>query len=166
MPTVTSKNKAEHDREFMEKRGQISKSRSQAKKGGEIAESNQYHYKGGQFLPTTEAEPGKWKIGKKWVTAGKEMVEPGKWEHQPTPFSRAILGAVGAYGQHDKEGKLSLRKDVNYSGEPITSETKMRLGIKGKLGKHEHSLGQLVDEYNKGNRWVHLEFDEPTLTTK
>lgn len=160
---VTSENREKYIEEKLEKK----KTRTQAKKGGEVAESNQYHYKGGQFLPTTEAEPGKWKVGKKWVHAGKELVEPGKFEHQPTPFSRAILGAVGAYGQHDKEGKMSLRKGVYANtGEPITPESKIRLGVKGKVGKHEHSFGQLVDEYNKGNRWVHLEFDEPTLTTK
>lgn len=157
---VTSENREKYNQEKMEKRS------GRAKKGGEIAESNQYHYKGGQFLPTTEAEPGKWRIGKKWVNAGKEMVEPGKYEHQPTPFSRGILGALGAYALHDK-GKISLRKGIyGNKGEPINEETKLRLGIKGKQGKHEHSLGQLVDEYNKGNRWVHLEFDEPTLTTK
>jgi hypothetical protein len=62
---------------------------------------------------------------------------------------------------------MKLREGIlDNSGEPITKDTKTRLGIKGQLGKHEHSYGQLVDEYNKGNRWVHLEFDEPTLTTK
>ena len=159
---VTSENR----NEYINKKLQNKSSRSQAKKGGEIAESNQYHYKGGQFLPSTSAEPGKWKLGKKWVHAGKEMIEPGKYEHQPTPFSRSILGALGAYAYNDN-GKISLRKGVyDHRGEPITGETKTRLGIKGIQGKHEHSYGQLVDEYNKGNRWVHLEFDEPTLTTK
>ena len=167
MATVTSENKAEHDREFMEKRGQIPKTRSQAKKGGEIAESNQYHYKGGQFLPTTEAEPGKWRVGKKWINAGRELVEPGKYDAQPTPFSRAIHGAIHGYTEKDKDGKIKMREGIkDYQGNPITKDTKIRLGVKGKMGKHEHSYGQLIDEYNKGNRWVHVEFDEPTLTTK
>jgi hypothetical protein len=167
MPTVTSENKAEHDREFMEKRGQIPKSRSQAKKGGELAESNQYHYKGGQFLPSTTAEPGKWKVGGKWVTSGKELTEPGKMEHQPTPFSRSIFSQIHGISEQDKDKKLKLREGIyTHSGEPLTHETKTRLGVKGKLGKKEHSYGQLVDEYNKGNRWIHVEFDEPTLTTK
>lgn len=167
MPTVTSENKAQFDREFMEKRGQIPKSRSQAKKGGEIAESNQYRYKGGQFLPSTAAEPGKWKVGGKWVTSGKELSEPGKFEHQPTPFSRSIYGVIRDYVTHDeKEKKIKLREGIKNNNEEITNETKTRLGVKGKLSKNEHSYGQLIDEYNKGNRWVHLEFDEPTLTTK
>lgn len=158
---VTSENREEYINKKL--------ARSQAKKGGEVAESNQYHYKGGQFLPSTAAEPGKWKIGKKWIHSGKELVEPGVYEHQPTPFSRAILGAVGHYGTHEN-GKLKLRNDV-YVGEgsnreKLSPETTTRLGIKGKLSKNEHTYGQLVNEYNKGNRWVHLEFDEPTLTTK
>lgn len=160
---VTSENRDE----YMAKKLAEKKSRSQAKKGGEIAESNQYHYKGGQFLPTTEAEPGKWKIGKKWVNAGRELIEPGKYDTQPTPFSRAILGAIHGYTGRDEKGKLKLLEGIKgHGGEPITHETKTRLGIKGKLGKHEHTYGELINEYNKGNRWVHLEFDEPTLTTK
>lgn len=160
---VTSENREKYIEEKLEKK----KIRSQAKKGGEIAESNQYHYKGGQFLPTTEAEPGKWKIGKKWVNAGRELVEPGKYDTQPTPFSRAILGAIQSYIERDKNGKLKLREGIrDGQGNPVTKDTKTQLGIKGKLDKHEHTYGQLVDEYNKGNRWVHLEFDEPTLTTK
>lgn len=160
---VTSENREE----YINKKLDQKKGRSQAKKGGEIAESNQYHYKGGQFLPTTEAEPGKWKVGKKWVHAGKELVEPGKYDTQPTPFSRAILGAIHGVTERDEKGMMKLREGItSHDGEPITKDTKTRLGIKGKMGKHEHTYGQLVDEYNKGNRWVHLEFDEPTLTTK
>jgi hypothetical protein len=159
---VTSENREQYINEKLEKK----KGRSQAKKGGEVAESNKYHYKGGQFLPSTQAEPGKWKVGKKWVTSGKELVEPGKFEHQPTPFSRSIFENIRDYTEHGEDKKLKLREGIKAYGEPITHETKTRFGVRGIQGKHEHSYGQLIDEYNKGNRWVHVEFDEPTLTNK
>jgi hypothetical protein len=160
---VTSENKAEYDAKKMAQKS----GRSQAQKGGETADSNQYHYKGGQFLPSTSAEPGKWKIGKKWVSSGKELTEPGKLEHQPTPFSRSIFSSIHGLSERDKDKNLKLRDEIySHTGEPITNESKIRLGVKGQLGKHEHSYGQLLDEYNKGNRWVHVEFNEPTMTTK
>ena len=59
---VTSENREKYIEEKMEKKS------GRAKKGGETAKSNQYHYKGGQFLPTTSAEPGKWKVGGKFTT--------------------------------------------------------------------------------------------------
>jgi hypothetical protein len=158
---VTSENRAKYIEEKLEKKS------GRAKKGGEVAESNQYRYKGGQFLPTTSAEPGKWKVGGKWVTSGKELSEPGKLEHSPTPFSRSIYSSIRDHVIHDdKAKKLSLREGIKDRGEPITHETKTRLGVKGKLSNKEHSYKELIDEYNKGNRWVHLDFDEPTLTTK
>ena len=160
---VTSENRDE----YMAKKLEQKKSRSQAKKGGETAESNQYFYKGGQFLPSTEAEPGRWKVGKKWVHAGKEMTEPGKYEHQPTPFSRAILGLVHGWAERDKDNNLKLREGISdHTGKPVTHDTEIRPGVKGVMGKHTHKVGHLIDEYKKGNRWVHVEFDEPTLTTK
>ena len=162
MPLVTSENREEFNANEMAKKS----GKSRAKVGGEIAESNQYHYKGGQFLPSTQAEPGKWKIGNKWVTSGKELSEPGKLEHQPTPFSKSIYSSIRDYVLHgEKEKKIKLRENIKDSrGEPITEESKTRLGIKGRLSKDEHSYKNLIDEYNKGNRWVHLKFDEPTLT--
>ena len=160
---VTSENKADYDAKKMDKQS----GRSKAAKGGEIAESNKYYYKGGQFLPSTEAEPGKWKIGNKWVSSGKEQTEPGKFEHQPTPFSRSIHSLIHGYAEQDKDKKIKLREGTfSHSGEPITSETTIKPGVKGRIGKNEHSFGNLIDQYNKGNRWVHVEFDEPTLTTK
>ena len=156
---VTSENRDQYIQDKLDQK------KGRAKKGGEVAESNQYHYKGGQFLPTTSAEPGKWKIGNKWVTSGKELSEPGKFEHSPTPFSKSIFSAIRDYVIHnDEDKKLSLREGIKDRGEPITHETKTRLGVKGKLSNKEHTFGQLIDEYNKGNRWVHLDFDEPTLT--
>ena len=98
---------------------------------------------------------------------GKELTEPGKLEHQPTPFSRSIFSSIHGVSEKDKDKNLKLRDEIySHTGEPITNESKIRLGVKGQLGKHEHSYGQLLDEYNKGNRWVHVEFNEPTMTTK
>jgi hypothetical protein len=158
---VTSENREKYIEEKMEKKS------GRAKKGGELAESNQYHYKGGQFLPTTSAEPGKWKVGNKWVKSGKELTEPGKIEHSPTPFSRAIFPLL-RHEVHHEGGKFTkVRENIrHHDGEPVTEESKIRLRIGENLNKHEHSYKELMDEYNKGNRWVHLEFDEPTLTSK
>lgn len=143
--------------------------KTQAKIGGEIAESNGYFYKGGQFLPSTEAEPGKWKIGKKIVTTGKEFVAPGEMATQPTPFSRSIYQAAlgrGDFVTQTPEG-LKVREGVKTSlGEPVTPEMKIRLGVKGVLGKEELTLQEFVDAYNNGQRWFDVQPDAPTIKTK
>jgi hypothetical protein len=145
--------------------GVMSNVRSQSKKGGEIAESNGYFYKGGQFLPSTEAEPGKWKIGKKWVTSGSELVEPGVIEKQPTPFSRSIFQMINQLLEKTDNG-FKFRNDVRFTdGSPFSTESTIRPGVKGIVGTDEYTYQQLLDQYNAGNRWVNLNFDEPTLRT-
>jgi hypothetical protein len=137
--------------------------KSRAAAGGQKG-VNGYHYKGGQFLPSTMAEPGKWKVGKKWVTSGRELVEPGVYGYQPTPFSRSIFSMVNGYSIA-KDGKLTLRDGIrDYSGEPITIETKIRPGVKGVLGKEELSYGELIDAYNNGQRWFDVQPDAETMT--
>ena len=158
---VTSENREKYIEEKMEKKS------GRAKKGGEIAESNQYKYKGGQFLPTTSAEPGKWKVGNKWVRSNKELSEPGKIENSPTPFSKAIFPALREYFNQEDGKFTKVREGIrDYEGKPITEETKIRFRIGQNENKREHTYKELMDEYNKGNRWVHLDFDEPTLTKK
>ena len=143
--------------------------RVQAKAGGEVAESNGYFYKGGQFLPSTEAEPGRWKIGKKVVTTKQEVIAPGEMAVQPTPFSRSIYQA--ALGQGDWVTKtpegLKVRENIKTStGEPITPDMKIRLGVKGVLGKEELTLQEFVDAYNKGQRWFDVQPDAPVVRSK
>ena len=148
-------------------RQRIFDSAGRAKIGGQDG-INGWFYKGGQFLPSTMAEPGSWRVGKKWVKTGKELVEPGKFEVQPTPLSRSILVlmAPGAMTVIGRDGKASLNPGANgdgirdHNGQPITEETKIRPGVKGIVGKHEYSLGDLISQYNKGARWV--EVDPPT----
>lgn len=129
--------------------------KAHAKVGGETG-INGYHYKGGQFLPSTQAEPGKWKIGKKWVSSGKELIAPGQLAHQPTPFSRSLftLAGVGYFSRMGDDGKLSIAAGVrDHSGEPITAETKITPGVKGVLGKESLTLGEIVGAWNAGQRW-------------
>src|SRR5215471_17267139 len=44
------------------KSGEFTKGAGRARRGGEVAVSNKAFYKGGQFLPSTEAPPGTYKI--------------------------------------------------------------------------------------------------------
>jgi len=140
--------------------------------GGQIG-VNGYFYKGGQFLPNTMAEPGKWKLGKKWVFSGRELVGPGEWGFQPTPFSRSIftLLAVGAYTRLNDDGTISLNKRsdgepiFDNQGKPITLETRFRPGVKGVLSIEDFTLGELIDMYEKGACWIDVKPDAETITT-
>ncbi len=143
------------------------KLRTQAVAGGEIAEANGYFYKGGQFLPTTEAEPGKWKIGKKWVTSGKELIEPGVTANQPTPFSRSIFSMISQLLEKSPSGNFQWRPNVRFGdGSAFSPNATMRPGVKGVLGKEEISFQELLDAYNNGQRWFDVAPEASTLTTK
>ncbi len=141
---------------------------SRAKVGGEIG-VNGFCYKGGQFLPSTQAEPGRWKIGKKWVVSGRELTEPGKWEYQPTPFSRSILVlcSLGAYTNLGDDGRLKVRDGGRAGdGTPVSSEMQIRPGVKGYLGEQTYTLQELIDLYHRGARWIDVNPQTDTLTTK
>jgi N12 class adenine-specific DNA methylase/predicted RNA methylase len=137
---------------------------SHASVGGENG-VNGYFYKGGQFLPSTIAEPGRWKVGTKWISSGKELVEPGVIAAQPTPFSRSIMAMIHGWCLIE-DGRLALRQGVNDNGIPITLETLMRPGVKGVLGREELSLGELIDAYNSGQRWFDVQPDAVVITTE
>lgn len=138
-----------------------------AKAGGEVAASNGYFYKGGQFLPTTEAEPGKWKIGKKTVITGKELIAPGEFAVQPTPFSRSIYQAALRDVTEPTPQGLVFRPGIkDYRGDEITPETGIRIGVKGVLGKEELSIKELIDAYNSGQRWYDVDPDAPVKRSK
>lgn len=128
---------------------------------------NGYAYKGGQFLPSTMAEPGKWKVGKKWITSRNEEIEPGVIAAQPTPFSRSIFQMIHGLCQSEENGQIALRDGIkDYQGEAITLDTLIRPGVKGVLGKEELSLGELVDAYNAGQRWFDVQPDALTITNQ
>jgi len=172
---VTSENRAE----YMAKKLNIDDeetSKGRAKKGGEEAKSNGYFYKGGQFLPNTTAEPGKWKVGKKWVKSSNELIEPGVRAHGPTPFSRSIYGPMREFVEHPnndfkkvklKEGMKTLEtKDGFQSYIPVTHETTWT----PRLADYEHhtpiTIGALIEAYNKGNRWFDVKPNAETITTE
>lgn len=149
--------------------GSVSKA-GRAIAGGQVADANGFFYKGGQFLPSTAAEPGKWKVEGKWVKSGSREIEPGKWEHQPTPFSTPILQLVspGYFSIRDKvTGKLAVNAGLrNYDGSPVTPDMKVQPGVKGLLGKESYTLQELIDMYNNGMRWLDVNPDAVTRTTK
>jgi hypothetical protein len=141
-------------------------SNGQAKQGGEVG-VNSYLYKGGQFLPSTQAEPGKWKVGKKWITTGREIVAPGKFEVQPTPFSRSLL-VIAGIGHFTRivGGKLVINEGVrlNDGVTPVTLDMKVRPGVRGVLGKEALTLGEIIAAWNDGQRWFDVQPDEITIT--
>jgi hypothetical protein len=147
-----------------------------AKVGGQVADANGFFYKGGQFLPNTNAEPGKWKIDKKWVKSGRELIEPGVIANAPTPFSRSILSPLREYVDYVdndfkklklKEGRKVLETvDGMQTYVPVTNETTWT----PRLADYEHhtpvTIGELIDAYNKGQRWFDVKPDAVTITTK
>ena len=147
-----------------------------AKAGGQVADANGFFYKGGQFLPNTNAEPGKWKINGKWVKSGTELIEPGVRANAPTPFSRSILNPMREYvdfvdGDFKKlklkEGMKTMKTVDGYQTYvPVTNETTWT----PRLADYEHhtpvTIGELIDAYNKGQRWFDVKPDAVTITTK
>lgn len=142
--------------------------KTQAKQGGETG-VNGYFYKGGQFLPSTQAEPGKWKIGKKWVKSSREMIAPGVWESQPTPFSRSLflLSGVGHFSIM-RDGLLVINEGVrlNDGVTPVTGSLEVRPGVRGVLGKESLTLAEIINAWNEGARWFDVQPDGETITTK
>lgn len=147
--------------------GKFTDKGGRAAAGGEIAKANGYFYKGGQFLPSTDAEPGKWKIGKKWVTTGKELIGPREFGVQPTPFSRSIFGMIRNLTLWDEDKKLRFREGIkDYQGKPITENDTFRPGVKGVLGKEEISYKAMIEAYNNGQRWFDVDPEASTITKK
>lgn len=138
--------------------------------GGQVADANGYFYKGGQFLPSTAAEPGKWKVDGKWIKSGRAEVDTRVYEHQPTPFSRSLyeLLGPGAFTKRDPNtGMLGLLEGArDATGAPVSAEMSVRPGVKGVLGKEAYTLQELIDMFNKGMRWLDVNPDAVTKTTK
>lgn len=132
---------------------------NKAKAGGEIG-VNGYFYKGGQFLPSTQAEPGRFKVGKKWLTTGREMIAPGVWEVQPTPLSRSlfVLAGVGHFSVM-KDDILTINTGVfcNDGVTPVTGDLEIRPGVKGIMGKECLTIGEIVAAWNEGQRWFSID---------
>ena len=138
-----------------------------AKVGGEVAKSNGYFYKGGQFLPSTSAEPGKWKVEGKWVKTGRRQVGPNEYAVQPTPFSRSIYELISSYLEKGNEGGLNFREGIKDAlGNAVTTGSMVRPGVAGVLGKEELTVKELLDAYNTGQRWFDVKPVAETVTTK
>jgi hypothetical protein len=127
---------------------------------------NGYAYKGGQFLPSTQAEPGKWKIGKKWVKSARELVAPSVFEMQPTPFSRSlfVLAGVGHFSIM-RDGMLVINEGVrlNDGVTPVTGSLEVRPGVRGVLGKESLTLAEIIKAWNEGARWFDVQPDADVL---
>jgi len=131
-----------------------------AKVGGEMGVNN-YLYKGGQFLPTTEAPPGTWRVkvnGKNSnIPNGIELIEPGNRTVRPTPFSRSIFQAMGGGSvvNIDEQGVARLNPNINW--EYLGSSPDEKLPVKFKnlaASKEQYSTNDLIELYNKGVRWI------------
>jgi hypothetical protein len=151
-------------------------STGQAKAGGEIAKSNGFFYKGGQFLPTTNAEPGKWKINNKWVKSSDVLIEPGKIATQPTPFSKSIYSGIKEYVEKDKSGNYKIKEGLKALGkpneegmreyEPVTGNTTWTPAVNGITHEEPIDLKTLVNAYNNGQRWFDVKPQAKTITTE
>lgn len=144
---------------MVEKARQLGKARATI--GGETG-INGYEYKGGQFLPSTMAEPGKWKVGNRWVKSGKAEIDNNVWEHQPTPFSRSIYEVIRGQVVRGKGGELA----VNTNMADNSPNAEIRPGVKGVLSKESYTLQELIDQYNKGSRWIDVKPGSATITTE
>jgi hypothetical protein len=165
-------------KELIAKQVEAIEETGRAKAGGQVADTNGFFYKGGQFLPNTNAEPGKWKINGKWVKSGTELIEPGVRANAPTPFSRSILSPLREYVDYVDNDfkKLKLKEGMKVLGktgddglqhyEPVTAETTWT----PRLADYEHhtplTIGELIDAYNKGQRWFDVKPNAVTITTK
>ena len=175
---IVGMTKALPRKELIEQQLSALEDTGRAKAGGQVADANGFFYKGGQFLPNTNAEPGKWKINGKWVKSGTELIEPGVRANAPTPFSRSILSPLREYVDYVDNDfkKLKLKEGMKVLGktgddglqhyEPVTAETTWT----PRLADYEHhtpvTIGELIDAYNKGQRWFDVKPDAVTITTK
>ncbi len=85
-----------------------------------------------------------------------------------------MLLGVGSKTRIDDAGSITLNKrsdggPILFQGEdgyePITLETRIRPGVKGVLSQEDFTLGELIDLYMKGARWIDVKPDAETITT-
>lgn len=119
-----------------------------AKAGGETASANGYFYKGGQFLPSTDAPPGTWRVEGKLVKSRKRQVGPGQYEMQPGPNAKSVyeMAAVGAWTRRNSDNKLEIVGGIKDNNNVlVTPETRIGVG--------DLTLQDAVDAWNNGQRW-------------
>lgn len=126
-----------------------------AQTGGETG-VNGYPYKGGQFLPSTDAPPGTWRVkikGKSKLLRNKTwLVAPGKMEMAPTPFSQSIFSGIREL-VNDENGVLSINPNretaINYL-----------------YGDDHDQLNKMIEMYNHGLRWYEVIPPDVEIITK
>lgn len=123
----------------------ITEAGSRAQIGGETG-VNGFPYKGGQFLPSTTAPPGTWRVkikGKSKLVHNKTwLVAPGKMAMAPTPFSRSIFAMIREY-VNDEHGVLS----INPNKETAVSYV---------YGDDRDEFDKMIEMYNRGLRWYEV----------
>jgi len=84
----------------------------------------------------------------------KQQITPGEWSSGPANH-RAIyeLLRVGAGTFVSPDNKILINPEIVGSN-AVTRETDIRPGIKGRLSIESYSLGDLLDRWNAGERWV------------
>jgi len=137
-----------------------SESSGRSIKGGQIGQ-NGYFYKGGQFLPSTDNPPGTFRFGNKIISNNiKELIEPGIMELPPTPTSRSIFAMIRGETEYHNKDTLFVNPRINWEYMNSSPDKENIFpGIRGVKSKNAYSLNQLVDLYNKGARWLDLDFD-------
>lgn len=139
-----------------------------ADRGGETG-VNGYRYKGGQFLPSTDAPPGTWRVrikGRSKVIGSRvELIEPGRLENSPTPFSRSIFTLINPIVLTGDDGKLTVNdrlpeQTIEYYGRNI------RPGVNGVFGTATYDVEELVNLYNQGMRWIDVTLPDVEVMTK
>ena len=124
--------------------------------GGEVGR-NGHRYGGGQFLPSTDAPPGTFRVGdgrrSRLVAASSGLVSPGLREPQPTPYSRAIFEIVRVITTFDADGRLV----VDPARPAVAIETYgrgIRPGANGRVTDRSYDVEELCEIYNSGARWI------------
>lgn len=122
-------------------------SNGRAKAGGQIG-VNGYNYKGGQFLPSTEAPPGLISKTHKNTNLKKAQIAPYKWEQTPEYGMRSIYELISSN---------IIIKDGLATVHPIIKEGRSYtwgIGHNGIPNTKNVNLGQLLDLYNSGEKWI------------
>lgn len=116
-----------------------------ARLGGETG-LNGYAYKGGQFLPSTEAPPGTWRVkikGKTKLVHNKQaLIAPGQMALAPTPYSQSIFNSIREFVNVDADGRMALNPAREQAIEYYypTKDDREELAMK-------------IEMFNQGLRW-------------
>ena len=130
-------------------------SATRAPAGGAVG-INGHRYGGGQFLPSTDAPPGTWRVvenGKsRLVRPGTDLIEPGVRAEQPAPYARGIMDLVRVLADVGNDGRMRVKPGM--SQRALDHYGTFTPGCRGVVGKRTYTLDELIDLYNAGERWI------------